>query len=133
MRDPTKKPTDTATYIAMLPVDQQAALVKLRAQIMAAAPKAVEHFGYGLPGFMYNGHPLIYFGAAKSHCAIYGNVPKGFSEKLNGFEQSKGTIKFTPEKPIPASLVRDIVKAKMAENDARWPVKSRSAAKKKTK
>lgn len=123
----------TEAYLAALPADQRAALEKLREQITAAAPKAEEHFGYGLPGFKLNGHPLIYFGAAKAHCAIYGSVPKEIGEKLKGFARSKGTIKFTPENPIPAALVKEIVKAKVAENDARWPVKSKPTAKKKAR
>lgn len=130
MRNSTEKPINTDAYIALLPRDQQAALAKLRAQIMAAAPKAEEHFGYGLPGFKYNCHPLIYFGAAKEHCALYGAVPAGFAERLKDFEVSKGTIRFTPEKPLPAALVKAIVKARMAENDKRWPtVPKKTAAK----
>lgn len=128
MRNAQQKPTNTDEYLAQLPADQQAALVKLRSQINVAAPKAEEHFGYGLPGFKYNGHPLIYFGAAKEHCALYGAVPKGFAEELKDFDVSKGTIRFTPKKPLPPALVKALVKARMAENDARWPDKSMKAA-----
>lgn len=133
MRTQTKRPTSTAEYLALLPADQCAALTKLREQIMGASPKAEEHFGYGLPGFKYNGHPLVYFGAAKEHCALYGAVPAGFMERLKDFEVSKGTIRFTPKKPLPAPLVKAIVKARMAENDARWPAKKRSAPAKSAK
>jgi uncharacterized protein YdhG (YjbR/CyaY superfamily) len=129
MRNAPKKPANADDYIALLPSDQQSALMKLRARIMAAAPQAVEHFGYGLPGFKYNGHPLIYFGAAKEHCALYGAVPAGFAEQLKHFDVSKGTIRFTPKKPLPASLVKAIVKARMAENDARWAPKKATTAK----
>ena len=115
---------DTATYLAALPADQRAALRKLRDQILAAAPAATEHFGYGLPGFKYNGHPLVYFGAAKEHCAIYGSVPAGFEARLKGFAVSKGTIRFILEKPLPATLVKALIKAKVAESEARWPSKS---------
>lgn len=131
MRNLTKKPTNSDEYIAQLPADQQAALERVRQQISSAAPKAEEHFGYGLPGFKYNGHPLLYFGAAKEHCALYGAVPPGFAEKLKDFEMSKGTIRFTPKKPIPAALVKAIVKARMIENDARWPVKAQKTVAKK--
>lgn len=117
------KPTNTAQYMAGLPADQRKALEKLRKQILAAAPGAEEHFGYGLPAFKYNGHPLVYIGAAKNHCALYGSVPSGFKERLKDFKVSKGTIQFTPGKPLPAALVKDIVKAKCAEIEVRWPVK----------
>lgn len=116
-----KKPTNTAEYLAVLPAEQRKALEHLRKQILAAAPGAEEHFGYGLPGFKYNGHPMLYIGAAKNHCALYGSVPVGFKERLKDFTVSKGAIQFTPEKPLPAALVKDIVKAKCAEIEVRWP------------
>lgn len=117
------KPTNTSEYLKALPTDQCTALETLRKQILAAALGAEEHFGYGLPAFKYNGHPLVYMGAAKNHCALYGSVPAGFKERLKEFKVSKGTIQFTPEKPLPAALVKDIVKAKCAEIEVRWPVK----------
>ena len=123
MRDISLKPTTTEEYLAHLPADQRKALETLRKQILAAAPGAEEHFGYGLPAFKYNGHPLVYMGAAKNHCALYGSVPAGFKERLKDFKVSKGTIQFTPGKPLPAALVKDIVKAKCAEIEVRWPVK----------
>lgn len=123
MRNLKGRSTDAETYLARLPVEQRAALEKLRAQILAAAPKAVEHFGYGLPGFTYNGHPLIYFGAAKEHCALYGSVPAGFDAHLKGFAVSKGAVRFTPERPLSAALVKALIKAKVAESEARWPSK----------
>lgn len=128
MRHLPTKPTNTDEYFDQLPADQRAALEKLRDQILAAAPGAVEHFGYGLPGFKLDGHPLVYMGAAKHHCALYGAVPRGFGEQLKAFKVSKGTIQFTPEKPIPAALVKAIVKAKVAENQLRWPVTAKKAA-----
>jgi uncharacterized protein YdhG (YjbR/CyaY superfamily) len=117
--------TNTGDYLKALPKDQRDALEKLRKQILAAAPGAAEHFGYGLPAFKYNGHPLVYMGAAKNHVALYGSVPVGFKERLKDFNVSKGTIRFTPEKPLRAALVKDIVKAKVAEIEVRWPVKDK--------
>lgn len=131
MRNPTKKQASTDDYLDMLPDDQRKALTELRKQILAAAPKAEEYFGYGLPGFRYNGHPLVYMGAAKKHVALYGMVPAGFAERLKGFTVSKGTIQFTPEKPLPAALVKDIVKLKCAEIEQRWPSKATKTAAKK--
>ena len=93
----------------------------MRKQVLAAAPGSEEHFGYGLPGFKYHGHPMLYIGAAKNHCALYGSVPVGFKDALKDFKTSKGAIQFTPEKPLPAALVKDIVKAKCAEIELRWP------------
>lgn len=131
MRDLPKKPTNTDEFLEQLPTAQQKALRTLRKQILAAAPGAEEHFGYGLPGFKHNGHPMLYMGAAKNHVALYGSVPVGFKERLKDFAVSKGTIQFTPEEPLPPALVRDIVKMKCAEIELRWPVKLKKGAVKK--
>jgi uncharacterized protein YdhG (YjbR/CyaY superfamily) len=111
----------TDTYFAALPPDQRKALLTLRKQILAAMPSMEEHFGYGMPAFKYNGHPVLYIGAAKAHCALYGSVPPGFAEQLKDYKTSKGAIQFTPGKPLPAALVKAIVKAKCAEIEVRWP------------
>mgnify|MGYP001171022466 CR=1 FL=1 len=132
MRDQPKKPTNTDEYLNQLPADKRKALATLRKQILAAAPGAEEHFGYGLPGFKHNGHPMLYLGAAKNHVALYGSVPVGFKDRLKDFTVSKGTIQFTPERPLPAALVKDIVKMKCAEIDLRWPVKVKKSATKKS-
>lgn len=113
----------TEHYLSALPANQRAALEQLRKRVLSAVKGIEEHFGYGMPAFRYNGHPLLYMGAAKNHCALYGSVPAGFKERLKDFTVSKGAIQFSPGKPIPAALLRDIVKAKVAEIELRWPVK----------
>jgi uncharacterized protein YdhG (YjbR/CyaY superfamily) len=105
-------------YLSKLPDPQRKALERLRAQIRAAAPKAEEGFGYGIPGFYLDG-PLFYYGAGKAHCALYGTRPAGFDKELAPFKLSKGTVRFAPDEPLPATLVRRLVKAKAAQNRAR--------------
>jgi uncharacterized protein YdhG (YjbR/CyaY superfamily) len=111
---------ETEAYLAALPPDQRAALERLRAQVLRAAPRAEAHFGYGLPGFTYNGHPFLYLGAAKKHCALYGSNDETIVAKLGKFKHSKGAIQFTPDKPLPAALVKEIVKSRIAANEAKW-------------
>ena len=124
-----KKPTpkqgtaDTKAYLAGLPVEQRKVLQSLRKQILTAVPGIEEHFGYGVPAFKYKGHPVVYIGAAKAHCALYGSVPRGFAEQLKDFDVSKGTIRFTPEKPLPEEVVKAIVREKCAEIEVRWGMK----------
>ena len=127
---PAVKNTDE--YLSMLPDDQRTALQKLRKQIIVAAPNCEEYFGYGMPGFKLNGHAMLYMGAARKHCALYGAIPKGFDVELKDFKQSKGTVQFTPEKPIPAAVVKALVKAKVAEMNAKWPVKPQAGPKKRS-
>lgn len=118
------KPASIDAYLERLPEAQRDALQKVRAQIKAAAPGAEEYFGYGMLGFKWLGHPLLYIGAAGNHCALYGaRADDALAEELKGFKQSKGTIQFTPDKLIPARLVARIVKARMAANEERWGVK----------
>lgn len=129
MRNSIRKPLTVQEYLKVLPADQRHALENLRKWIFAAVPAAEEHYGYGMPGFKLDGHPFLYFGAAREHCALYGSVPAGFSKQLEGFDVSKGTIRFTPRKPLPATLVKAIARVKAAEIELRWPPQTRKATK----
>ena len=115
------KPQTHDTYLATLPPAQRAALEKLRKTIKSAAPKAEECISYQLCAFRQNG-PLVAFGATKNHCALYlmsGTTLENFKADLIKFHTSKGTIRFQPENPLPATLIRKLVKARIAENVAR--------------
>ena len=104
-------------YLAELPEDQRVALEDLRATIKAAAPDATESIAYAMPAYKYKGKPLIYFGAAKNHCAIYGTRAAEL-EELKGFEMSKGSLRFTPDKPVPPESVKKLIDARTAEIEA---------------
>jgi len=122
MRPTKSKPKTIDEYLATASIKQRVILEKLRKTIHAVAPNVEEYIGYGLAGFKLNGRPLVYFGAWENHCALYAaspNTQKQFAKELKGFEVSKGTIRFTTEKPLPTVLVRKLVKARMAENKAR--------------
>ncbi len=113
------KPKTIDEYLAPVSVEQRVVLEKLRRAIHAAAPGAEEYIGYGLAGFKLNGRSLVYFGAWEKHCALYAASPavqKKFQKELKGFECSKGTIRFTTDKPLPTALVKKLVKARIAEN-----------------
>jgi uncharacterized protein YdhG (YjbR/CyaY superfamily) len=116
-----RKPTTIDEYLAAVRDDQRAALETLRKTIKAAAPKAEEYIGYGLAAFRLNGKPLVAFGASAKHCGFYpmnGSTVESFADELQDFETSKGTIRFQPDKPLSAALVKKIVKARIAENRA---------------
>ena len=103
-------------YLAVLADDKRAALEKLRRQIKAAAPKAEECMSYGIPGFRLNGKLLVSYGAATKHCAFYpGSIVQRFKKELKNYDTSKGTIRFSADEPLPAALVRKIVKARIAQ------------------
>ena len=116
------KPKTIDEYLAGVNADQRAALEALRRTIRAVAPKAEEYIGYGLAAFRLNGRPLVAFGASANHCAFYpmnSTTVKAFQEQLKRFETSKGTIRFQADNPLPAALVRKLVKARIAENMGR--------------
>lgn len=106
------------SYLAGLPDEKRAALAKVRKTIQAAAPKAEECISYGLPAFRLNGKAVAAFGATAKHCSFFpmsGTIVAAFQKELEGFETSKGTIRFQPAKPLPARLIRKLVKARIAE------------------
>ena len=112
------KPTTIDEYLAPLSEDKRAALERLRKIIRAAAPKAEECISYQLPAFCLDGKAFIWIGAAANHCAIYG-VGGADADELKDYDTSKGTIRFQPDKPLPATLVRKLVKARIAKNAAK--------------
>ncbi len=116
----TNKPSKPKThddYLARVSADKRAALEKLRRAIKAAAPKAEECISYQLPAFRLNGRFLVAYGAAAKHCAFYpGSVITGLKSELNDYDTSKGTIRFPANKPLPATLVRKLVRLRILES-----------------
>ena len=114
----TAKPTDVESHLASVPDDARATLEQLRRTIKAIAPDAVESFSYGLPTFKYQGRPLIYIGAARNHCALYGLSPDAFKQELAAYDTSKGTIRFPTAEPPPEDLIRKLLSARIADIEA---------------
>ena len=114
------KPKTIDEYLAPLSDEKRAALQKLRRAIKAAAPKAEECISYDMPGFRLDGKLLVSFAVAAKHCAFYpGAAPvAGHKEDLKAYSTSRGTIRFPPDSPLPATLVRKLVKARIAERSA---------------
>ena len=110
------KPKTHDDYLAVVTADKQAALEKLREAIKAAAPKAEECISYQLPAFPFNGRFLVAYGAGANHCAFYpGSVVQTLKVELKNYDTSKGTIRFSPGKPLPPRLIRKVVKLRLAE------------------
>ena len=113
------KPKSNEEYLATVSdVKQREALEKLRSMIRNAAPRAEEALVYGVAGFRLDGKPLAAFAAFKNHCGFYPLSPaviEAHAAELAGFELSKGTIRFSPDAPLKAGLVRKLVKARATE------------------
>jgi uncharacterized protein YdhG (YjbR/CyaY superfamily) len=114
-----RKPQTIDEYLAAVRDDKRAALETLRKTIRAAAPKAEECISYQLAAFRLDGKLLVAFGARENHCAFYpmsSSTVAAHEDELAKYETSKGTIRFQADKPLPAALVRKLVKARIAEN-----------------
>jgi uncharacterized protein YdhG (YjbR/CyaY superfamily) len=114
-------PSSVDEYLAAVPEAARAALEKLRKTIRAAAPQATEGISYQMPAFKYRG-ALVAYAAFKDHCSFFpmsSRLIEAHKDELKSFETAKGTIRFQPDKPLPAALVKKIVKERIAENEAR--------------
>ena len=112
----SRNPKSHDDYLAAVTEDKRGALQKLRNAIKRAAPKAEECISYQVPAFRLNGKFLVAYGAATNHCAFYpGSTVKALKDDLKGYDTSKGTIRFSADKPLPAALVRKLVRLRIEE------------------
>jgi uncharacterized protein YdhG (YjbR/CyaY superfamily) len=121
-RSSPKKPATPSSqvkaYFAALPAGTRRTLKQLRDTIRAVAPGAVDHFSYGIPGYRLDDKPLVWYAAFKSHVSLYPigtALRKEHAAALEGYETSKGTVRFPLDEPLPVPLVKRLVKGRMAE------------------
>ncbi len=109
-------------YIVQFPKDVRDVLEQIRQVIRESAPEAEETISYQMPAFRLNGI-LVWFAAFRNHIGFYPRVSaiEAFRDKLEKYKVSKGTIQFPLDEPIPYDLVREIVKFRVRENEARKP------------
>jgi len=112
-------PKNVDEYLASVPEPTRGTLKKIRAAIRSAVPReATECISYGMPAFKNKG-VLMWFAAFSNHCSLFPTaaVIEAFKKELKGFATSKGTIQFPADKPLPAALVKKLVKARVAQNE----------------
>jgi uncharacterized protein YdhG (YjbR/CyaY superfamily) len=111
-------PKSVDGYLSRVSEPALATLKKVRAAIRSVVPdEATEGISYGIPTFKYKGM-LVSFAAFKNHCSFFPAsyaVIRKFQKDLNKFEVAKGTIRFPLDKPLPATLVKKMVRARVAE------------------
>jgi uncharacterized protein YdhG (YjbR/CyaY superfamily) len=122
MRSGSAVPKNVDEYLARVPEPARSTLNKIRAIIRSVVPpETTEAISYGMPAFQYKG-PLFAYAAFKEHCSLFpmgSRVIVEFQEELKGFETSKGTIRFPVDKPPTVALIKKLVKARIAQNEAR--------------
>jgi uncharacterized protein YdhG (YjbR/CyaY superfamily) len=114
-RSTTAKNVDE--YLARTPEPARSTLMKLRATIRSVAPpEAIETITYGIPTFKYKGS-LVWFAAFSDHCSLFptASVIYAFKKELKEYQTSKGTIRFPIDEPLPAALVKKLVRARIAQ------------------
>jgi uncharacterized protein YdhG (YjbR/CyaY superfamily) len=108
-------------YLAALPPDQGALLQRLREQVGALVPDAQETISYGMPTFKLDGRFLLSYAGWKKHCSVYpwsDSLFERHAAALEGYQRTKGSLHFTPERPLPASAVEDLVRSRIADLEA---------------
>lgn len=109
-------------YLARVPEPARSTLKKVRAVIRSMVPAGTtEVISYGMPTFKYK-RGLVAFAAFSNHCSFFplgASVLDSFKDELKEFRVSKGTLHFPLDKPLPAVLVKKIVKARIAQNEGR--------------
>src|SRR5437016_3810113 len=121
MKKGSAVPKNTDEYIAKIPEPARSTLNKMRAVIRSVVPReATEVISYGMPAFKHNG-VLVWYAAFANHCSLFptGAVIEAFKNELKRFSTSKGTIQFSTDKPLPAELVKKLVKARVAQSESK--------------
>ena len=112
------KPHTIDEYLAGLSPQDRAALQKVRRAVHAAAPGAEECISYGMPAFRLNGKLIAGFKAGATHCSFHpmsGDTVATLKADLAGYETSRGTVRFSPRAGLPDTLVRKLVRTRIAE------------------
>jgi uncharacterized protein YdhG (YjbR/CyaY superfamily) len=108
-------------YLSTVPEPDKGELERLRQFVRRAAPSVEESVSYGMPAFKYKGRPLIGFRAGKNHLSVFPFIPAAVAsvrKELAGFDLSKGTVRFTSDRPIPDAALEQLLHRRMTEIDA---------------
>jgi len=116
-RKSAKKPKTVDEYFAAIPEPARSTLNKMRETIRSVVPVgSTEIISYGIPGFK-DKRVLVWYAAFSDHCSLFptASIIEKFKTELERFRTSKGTIHFPMDKPLPTTLIKKLVKARVAQ------------------
>jgi uncharacterized protein YdhG (YjbR/CyaY superfamily) len=114
-------PKSVDEYLAGVPEPARSRLNTMRATIRSAVPRGTsEIISYRMPAFKHK-RVLVWFAAFSDHCSLFPTaaVIDAFKKELKGLTTSKGTIHFPADKPLPTALIRKLVRARVAQAEAK--------------
>ena len=109
-------------YLAALPPAQRELLQHLRTVVARVVPDAEETISYGMPAFRRGGRFFVSYAGWKRHCSIYPLTDEFLAKhraELDGYGRTKGSLHFTPERPLPDHLLEALVRAEVARRGTR--------------
>jgi len=131
-----RKTTPIDDYLRPVPDDRRRALEDLRVKIRSVVPDAEECISYGMPAFRLHGAVVAGFQATKNGCSYYpfsGSTLATVAPFVRAYDQTKSALHFSPDKPLPMTLVRRLIKARMAEIEERSELKRSPSARRRTR
>lgn len=126
------KPASVDDYLKSVPADQRTALQNLRKLIFATVPNVQELISWSMPSYKYAGKLLVGFAAFNQHCSLFtcsGTFLQAYQKEVEKYGGTKSCLHFTPAMPLPATLVKKILKERMKENELKAAGKKKPAKK----
>lgn len=113
-------------YIAMQPQHVVIILEEIRQLIRNLVPEAEEKISYGIPTFKFLGN-LVHFAAYKNHIGFYPGASgiEAFKDEISKYNNSKGTVQFAIDQPIPFELIKKITEFRINENTEKYNLKKK--------
>ena len=111
-------PVSVDGYLKGLPEDRRRALKDLRKKILSVIPEAQECISYRMPAFRVNGVVVAGFAATRKGCSYFpfsGSTLRTLGPLVSRYEQTKSSLHFSPDDPLPLALVRKLIKTRIAE------------------
>jgi uncharacterized protein YdhG (YjbR/CyaY superfamily) len=116
--EPMRREPAIDEYLAAVTPSSRTLLQNLRKTIRSIVPEVEECISYRLPAFRYRGRIIAGFSATATGCSYYpfsGATLKKLADDIEGYSHSKSALHFGPDQLLPVSLVRKLLKARIAE------------------